>query len=259
MLVCCRAMAKPHAQFRLPHCELGIGEVPLVVGTVSALDGRLLESLQGISSDVVEFRIDKMPRGSKWMEPARAVEAGGLPVIATVRFQAEGGEWGGGDRDRLPLYEQALRNLAAVDVEFKSEIGASVAETAKKLGKISILSFHDFEKTPSVSELEEIVFKAQKLGSIVKISTKITQSDDRKKLESLLKREWRTPLCVIGMGPLGTETRVSFAVEGSCLTYGYLDVPAAPGQLAAVELVEQLRGKLPAYDRYYAARHQAVT
>src|SRR5690349_13072757 len=148
MLLCSCAMAKPHAQFRLPHAELPIGKVPLVVGTVSGLDQTLLESPQGISSDVVEFRIDKMPRGSKWLEPARAVEAAGLPVIATIRLNTEGGEWNGVDRERLPLYEQAVKDLAAVDVELKSEIGTAVAGIARKLGKVCILSFHDFEKTP---------------------------------------------------------------------------------------------------------------
>ena len=251
-------MAKPHAQFRLSHSELAIGDVPLVVGTVTALDRTLLESPQCISSDVVEFRIDKMPREAKWLESARAVEAAGLPVIATIRLKTEGGEWDGIDRDRLQLCEQALKELAAVDVELKSEIGATVAETARKLGKVCILSFHDFEKTPTVAELEEIISEAQKLAGIVKVSTRIEKKGDRETLQKLLKREWRAPLCVIGMGPLGTETRVSFAVEGSCLTYGYLDVPAAPGQLGAAELVEQLRGRLPAYERFYAGRHQAV-
>ena len=252
-------MAKPHAQFRLSHSELAIGDVPLVVGTVTALDRALLESPQCISSDVVEFRIDKMARGSKWLESARAVEAAGLPVIATIRLNTEGGEWNGVDRERLPLYEQAVKDLAAVDVELKSEIGAAVAGTARKLGKVCILSFHDFEKTPPLPELEAIVSKAQQMASIVKVSTRVEKKEDRETLQKLLKREWEVPLCVIGMGPLGTETRVSFAVEGSCLTYGYLDVPAAPGQLSASELVEQLRAKLPAYDRHYVARHQAVS
>ncbi len=60
-------------------------------------------------------------------------------------------------------------------------------------------------------------------------------------LEGLLSDDWSVPLCVIGMGPLGTPTRLSFATAGSCLTYGYLDKPAAPGQWPAKELYAALR------------------
>jgi len=53
-------------------------------------------------------------------------------------------------------------------------------------------------------------------------------------------------LCVIGMGRAWSETRIEFATLGSCLTYGYLDKPAAPGQISAAELVRRLRRALAA-------------
>jgi len=46
---------------------------------------------------------------------------------------------------------------------------------------------------------------------------------------------------VIGMGEAWKQTRLSFPKLGSCLTYGYLDKPTAPGQESAAELVRQLR------------------
>jgi 3-dehydroquinate dehydratase len=45
------------------------------------------------------------------------------------------------------------------------------------------------------------------------------------------------------MGKLGPQTRVLFPKLGSCLTYGYLDVPVAPGQISARELTLQLRSR----------------
>ena len=42
------------------------------------------------------------------------------------------------------------------------------------------------------------------------------------------------------MGPLGPQTRIDFPKLGSCLTYGYLDAPVAPGQVSARELMRQL-------------------
>ena len=81
-------------------------------------------------------------------------------------------------------------------------------------------------------------------------------ASDIKTLEQLLAKKWEVPLCVIGMGPLGTSTRVSFACSGSCLTYGYVDTPSAPGQLSAQELVAQLRKLFPAFDEDFKNRQR---
>ena len=72
------------------------------------------------------------------------------------------------------------------------------------------------------------------------------REEDVEILRQLLKGRWKVPLCVMGMGEFGAQTRVSLAVAGSCLVYGYLDKPMAPGQMAAAELVRQLRTTLPA-------------
>jgi len=48
------------------------------------------------------------------------------------------------------------------------------------------------------------------------------------------------PICVIGMGELGVKTRTEFPRRGSCLTYGYFESSAAPGQLPAATLMELL-------------------
>jgi 3-dehydroquinate dehydratase-1 len=65
-------------------------------------------------------------------------------------------------------------------------------------------------------------------------------NDDIATLEKLLGSSLDVPLCVIGMGAFGTKTRITFPAHGSCLTYGYLDAPSAPGQLSAEMLSEQL-------------------
>jgi 3-dehydroquinate dehydratase I len=80
----------------------------------------------------------------------------------------------------------------------------------------------------------------------VKIVTMVHRRADRETLRQLLVAGGGPPRCVMGMGELAQPTRVEFPVLGSCLTYGYLDRPAAPGQPAAAELVRQLRARLPA-------------
>jgi 3-dehydroquinate dehydratase-1 len=156
-------------------------------------------------------------------------------------LRSEGGEWPEDDQGRLKIYEEGLAALAAVDVELASVICATVAKQAEKLGKVCLVSHHDFQKTPPLAELESIVERAQQNGAVAKVATMIRSQADVEILRALLGRKRKRPLCVIGMGEAWKQTRVSFAKLGSCLTYGYLDKPTAPGQESAAELVRQLR------------------
>jgi len=71
----------------------------------------------------------------------------------------------------------------------------------------------------------------------------VKTEEDLAILRALLAEKRPTPLCVLGMGPLGPQTRIDFPRLGSCLTYGYLDTPVAPGQVSARELMRQLYGR----------------
>ena len=249
-------MGKPKSTSKTGGGVLALGRLPRVVGVLtSSIPEGFPPSGEVGPSDLVEIRLDQMPQQKDWLARGRSIEARGLPVILTVRLDSEGGGWNGVDEERLPFFEQALQHLFAVDVELRSPIASQVAMAAKRLGKICILSYHDFERTPPLAELRSIISEGQGVGSVVKISTMIQIKKDIETLQSLLASSWKVPICIIGMGPLGTRTRVSFAALGSCLTYGYLDKPSAPGQLPASELVRQLRALLPKYNKDYIARH----
>jgi len=129
-------------------------------------------------------------------------------------------------------------------VELNSGLAAPLAESAAAKHRALIVSFHDFNATPSHAELERIVKEGAKVGSVVKVSTMVKAPSDIQVLEQLLRQSRPVPLCVIGMGDAGSSTRKDFPLLGSCLTYGYLDTPAAPGQLSARTLVEHLRSAL---------------
>ncbi|MGD0815712.1 MAG: type I 3-dehydroquinate dehydratase [Verrucomicrobiota bacterium] len=221
--------------------KLNLDAGPLVVGVLSSLDGDFL-----LAGDVVEVRLDKTGCPPDWLEQCKAIEARGKPVLLTVRLRSEGGEWPNDDEGRLQIYEQGLPALSAVDVELSSVICAAVTKQAERLGKVCLVSHHDFAKTPPLAELESIVERAQQNGAVAKIATMIRSEADVDTLRSLLSRRGKQPLCVIGMGNAWKQTRVSFPKLGSCLTYGYLDQPTAPGQVSAAELVRQLREHLKA-------------
>jgi 3-dehydroquinate dehydratase-1 len=229
-------MSKSTAVFRTDTSKLAVGPSPRVVGTLSMLPPK-----GELAGDIVEVRLDKMARLSDWLKRCAALQSTGKPVLLTVRLRAEGGDWETDNEERLEIYKEALQELAAVDVELSSAISREVAREAARLKKASVISFHDFAKTPPLRELCAIVEKEHALGSIAKVSTMIKHGSDVDVLRALLRRRWDKPVCVIGMGRAWSTTRIEFATLGSCLTYGYLDKPTAPGQMSAAELVRRLR------------------
>jgi len=216
-----------------------------VVGVLSTADGlgKLDLAARPPPCDLVELRLDRLPPGTAWQTQAGLLESRGLPVILTLRLANEGGHWTRPDRERLPVFAEAAKVVSLLDVEFKSLIAHEVAALAKSEGKQVIVSFHDFEKTPAYVELAAVAEEAQAFASIVKISTMAHTQADLAILEKLLAGGWQTPVCVMGMGPIGAASRLTFASKGSCLTYGYLDQPSAPGQWSAADLFARLRAR----------------
>jgi 3-dehydroquinate dehydratase-1 len=251
-------MIKPPPKFRIPGREIPIGPVPLVVGTLSSIPTGPPTLGQEIPCDVVEIRVDGMPAEADWLAQGQLIESSGTPVLVTIRIKSEGGKWEGSDKDRLEPLARALCHLSAVDVEFKSEIARSVVQLANETGKTCIVSYHDFERTPPLADLHAVIEQAGAFAPVIKISTTINGEQDMVTLRSLLSRDWGVPICVIGMGPLGTRTRVEFAALGSCLAYGYWYEKNAPGQLSAADLTQQLRKLHPGYNEHFLARKRQL-
>lgn len=226
--------------------NLTVGEIPRVVGTIASF--ACLQSFSnspGELCDIAEVRLDEIGVETKWLAEAQRIEASGTPVILTLRSASEGGKSKLSNDDRLMLLLPALDHVSAIDVELKSGLAGLLSPLAKKRNKGLLVSFHDFDRTPPIAELEQIILEAAKEGSVAKVSTMVKSAADIEILKGLLGRHWDVPLCVIGMGSLGATTRTEFPHLGSCLTYGYLDAPVAPGQLSARELVDHLRASLP--------------
>jgi 3-dehydroquinate dehydratase I len=225
--------------------NLELGKCPRVVGTVcqpATLDAGW--TLPTIPCDIVEVRLDLFAtRPSDWLQRAAGLQAAGIPVILTVRSKDEGGRWDGSESDRERMLATALDALPTIDVEWTSQIKEVLCRQGAALNKPVIVSHHNFQATPELSYLRDVVDGILALGeTIPKISTFVNRQEDIDTLHALLGLyARRLPICVIGMGPLGTPTRLGFPLAGSALTYGYLDRAVAPGQLAAGVLREALR------------------
>jgi 3-dehydroquinate dehydratase-1 len=219
---------------------LGEDAPPRVVGTVSSLDTlRLLagEASGDLPADIVEVRLDLVG----WEAPDWPVLCERLnertPVLFTLRMAEEGGRWDRPEQERLSLYREALPRVSGIDIELRSGLREALCREAAAAGRSVVVSYHDFEGTPGRLELVHAVDRIEACpGAIAKIATMLETPEDESRLRALLTPRRKMPLCILGMGPLGVQTRMTYPGLGSCLTYGYLDESAAPGQVHASEL-----------------------
>lgn len=233
-----------------------LGAVPRVVGTVTeASTLRRLAEGEPVPCDIVEVRLDQVGADlSDWQDLCRRVGEHGAPVLLTLRHVTEGGAWDGPEPDRLALLRDASSVVQAVDTEI-GQGGIKAVREAFSRGEGAVIgSFHDFERTPGAAELEDVVREGIESGAdLLKLACYIHGPGDEERLLALLEQHESLYFSILGMGPLGTATRVRFPSQGSCLTYGYLDRPAAPGQVHAGDL----RDRLAAVCRCYAAALRA--
>jgi 3-dehydroquinate dehydratase-1 len=222
---------------------LTLGTAPKVVGTISQRSSLAsFRKSEPAPCDIVEVRLDLIGAETMgWIEQAKAIEAQGLPVIVTIRLANEGGNWTQPDEARLALFEAALTNVTTVDVEFRSPLMPQVSALACRHQRPLIISHHDFAKTPPVAELRRVIRTAANYGTVVKIATLTQTEEDVATLRELFNEQCSASVCLLGMGSQGPRTRVELPRLGSCFSYGYLDAPVAPGQVAAAELIRQLR------------------
>jgi 3-dehydroquinate dehydratase-1 len=133
---------------------------------------------------------------------------------------------------------------AYVDIELRAAATLSAILEKGRAQRIRIiLSFHDFQETPSRARLEAIAGMAESLGAdILKIATR---TDTRAQLTTLvdffLRRRSQMKIAAMGFGRLGRNARLDFARRGSVLNYAHLGKPQIHGQLS----VKELRRVLP--------------
>jgi len=194
--------------------------------------------------DMIELRIDQFSDLSVEYVKSKAstVKNYDLGLIATVRSEKEGGT-GISDRDRLALFEAVAGIADILDVELRSEsINKKVIEMAKDEGKMALVSYHDFERTPVEEEIQEIIDRSASLGAdIIKYAFKVNKIEDVSRIMCMTAKNRDKKLVAIGMGDLGRITRVAGFFFGSVLTYTYIGQSFAPGQIEAGKLIEELK------------------
>jgi len=222
------------------------------------LTGRTVDDLVATASglpwdvtDLVELRLDHLTavgdvdRAVGAVAAVRGVLPGSVPLLATFRSEAEGGErhLDPDEHGALLLAVVASGAADAIDVEqfTRPDVLDQVVEAAHAAGVAVVMSSHDFTGTPSHDEIVSRLLRQQELGAdVVKLAAMpATAADVLTLLSATLSFRSGAgfvPAVTMAMGPLGVVSRLAGETFGSCLTFGSVGASSAPGQVDAVEL-----------------------
>jgi 3-dehydroquinate dehydratase-1 len=177
-------------------------------------------------ADLVEFRIDAMdyPNPDDVLNIIKDIDQ---PLIATNRKIDEGGFFKGSESERTEILLTAAKHADIIDIELETDLDHM--NKVIKASKSTIISYHDFKKTPPLDFLLDVVNREKRLGDIAKFAVMPKNISDTLVVLNVLSRVEKT--VGIAMGDIGRYTRVVAPLFGSPITFASLDNISAPGQL----------------------------
>ncbi|MBU4536131.1 MAG: type I 3-dehydroquinate dehydratase [Euryarchaeota archaeon] len=184
------------------------------------------KSYQKKGADLLELRIDALENPTPEMIEEILGELE-LPVIATNRVESEGGYFKGSEEERIELLLVASSQAHYLDIELKTtpELRQKVVKSAPK----SIISFHDFKRTPSIVSLRKIVEEELSIGDIAKFAVMPHNMEDTLRVLKIIQ-EYPSTLG-LAMGDYGKYTRVVGPLFGAPFTFASGNKATAPGQM----------------------------
>ncbi len=202
-------------------------------------------------ADFIEVRVDhfKDPFNADFVKLVKEINS---KLILTVRKPDEGGEFAFEEKQRIMLIQKCIAAKPfAVDLEYGMQIDSLmnlIQQAVKNQVKV-ILSFHDFQKTPPITEMKEIILEAvKKRADIIKIIGTATSIQDNLKMLFLpqFAKKKNIQIVAFAMGSKGTVSRILSPIFGAAFTFAALDKPTAPGQIS----IDDMKKNLHAFTSY---------
>jgi 3-dehydroquinate dehydratase-1 len=213
--------------------------------TESSID-EMVKTANLTDADIVEIRMDYLDLGE--LCKIKIEKLGGIkkPVVATCMPEWEGGRYVGSEDDRISTLTGAFEFSDYVSIELKTreDLRNRIISEAGKSGVKVIVSYHDFEKTPTEEEILDILKKEKEAGAdIAKIAFMAgNYGDVLRVMNVLVENKAGIPIIAISMGEFGKISRVLGPLFGSYLTFASTGggSESAPGQLTVDELKQIL-------------------
>jgi 3-dehydroquinate dehydratase-1 len=207
--------------------------VSLGTNDIDALKKMIAESISA-NADFIEIRFDFFDR-SLLNDVLEAVLDHRDRSIFTCRANSEGGKYQGSESDRVTT----LRRLASfrpmlLDVEYNTmKQNEDLLDQFTALSCDVLVSWHDFEKTPTSDQLVNMMNAMKVYSNNVKIVTMANSLEDSISILKLYEhaRSSNVNLVAFCMGEHGIVSRILCTYAGADFTYASLSEAVAPGQL----------------------------
>lgn len=211
---------------------------------------REITYLSQSGADMIEWRLDVFSEFHD-CNAVREILDAVSPVLErkiflyTFRSKAQGGEAEADAETLENLQELAVESgcVDLIDIEyFEEEHPARRIRCLQESGVHVITSHHDFEMTPEPEVMQMLLDKMRAGGAdIVKLAVMPRNVSDVLKLLSVTAKFHEenpdTPVITMSMGKLGSISRISGELFGSCVTFGSHEKPSAPGQYEMNQLL----------------------
>lgn len=226
---------------------MGNNKICVSLGTndINLLKSMVEESLSS-NTDFIEIRFDFFEK-SAMNDALEVVLDHKDSAVFTCRANDEGGKYSGTEPDRITT----LRRLAAfrpmlLDVEYNTmKNNEDLLDQFTALNCDILVSWHNFEQTPSNDELANLIDKMKEYSNNIKIVTMAKSVDDSISVLKLYEHANASNVNLIAfcMGKNGILSRVLCTYAGARFTYASLAEAIAPGQLT-VKQMQTIYGKL---------------
>jgi 3-dehydroquinate dehydratase I len=166
-------------------------------------------------------------------------------AVYTLRSPEQGGQFKGNTSERIACLEKLSSSMPMLlDVELDTiKSNDNLAHYLEEQKVSLLISWHDFEKTPSNAQLTNLLYEMRKYSQNVKVVTTAQKTEDSLGLLELYENTLGVNLIAFAMGEAGVLSRLLCVIIGNApFTYASLEKAIAPGQLT----IKQMR-KL--YDR----------
>jgi len=144
------------------------------------------------------------------------------------------------EEERAALLKHGLE-LGAAFVDVETESSDVFLNNIKQCAELNhakvIVSYHNFERTPGLEDLESVMIGCfERGGDLAKIATRVHGTADILNLIALFGLPGQK--VILGMGPLGRILRIVGPYLGGAFTFASLEEgkETAPGQLSIKEM-----------------------
>ena len=228
---------------------IGEGKPKVCVPVVETTTDKIIQQIQELQNcDLIELRIDfyenihDLKQVHELLLQVR--QQTNLPLLLTYRSLKEGGHIQLSDQEYLSLVQTACQSgcIDIVDIELESGnmLVYQLVEIAHQNHVKVLMSYHDFEKTPTVMEMKERLEKMEIMGAdICKIAVMpFSYKDVIQLLNTTMEMSQRLtrPLVTMSMGKIGKITRIVGELVGSSITFASVGQSSAPGQLTLEDM-----------------------